>query len=229
MMLKHVIFHLNILANPILLRRYYQHGLAKIMHTRYGKTEPFWANIQEQIFGDWASYHADLNYSGDESMRDMREGRFRVTRALFRLAAIPEPPKQEITQLAEDLISEAPKYGDAFWDGTKDLLAWLNEKNLSITLICYYPEIQLRAILSGGQLDKTTDFAIGADTFEQYEMDRHYFEYLLNKLNAQAPECLYVDNQRTNLGVGEKMGMKTLYSGRDSLPNQLQKFVEQSS
>lgn len=228
-MLKHIIFHLNILADPILLRRHYQHGLAKIMQNRYGKTEQFWADIQEQIFADWASYHADLNYSSDDGMRDMREGRFRVTRALFRLAGIPEPSKQEITQLAEDLISEAPKYGDAFSHGTKDLLAWLNEKNLSITLISYYPEIQLRAILSGGQLDKYTGFAIGADTFEQYEMDRRYFEYLLNKLHAQAPECLYVDNQETMLTVAEKIGMKILCPECDSLPHQLQKFVEQSS
>lgn len=225
-MLKHVIFHLNVLADPALLCAHYQTGLADIMQRRYGKSRQFWINIQAQIFADWASYHADLNYSADEGMNDILEGRFRVTRALFRLAQIPEPPKQEITQVAEYLISQAPKYGDALFHDSHDLLSWLLDKNISIAIVSYYPEIQLRAILCGAQLEEKISYLIGSDSFEQFEMDNRYFEYLLNKLKSRASECLYVDNQTTVIEIATRLQMKTLQLERSMKPcswlNQLQ-------
>ena len=93
-MLRHVIFHLNILVDPAFFRAHYQIDLADIMHSRYGKSQQFWIDIQERIFADWASYHADLNYNATDGVADMCESPYHVTRTLFRLAQISEPSKQ---------------------------------------------------------------------------------------------------------------------------------------
>lgn len=210
MMLRHLIFHLNILADPALLRAYYRLGLSNIMQARYGNSQQFWSDIQQVIFEDWESYHADLNYSGDEGVSDMREGQFRVTRALFRLAQIPEPPKEEITQLADDLIAQSPKYGDAFFPVSHDILTYLQKKSISTVILSYYPEKQIRAILSGAYIADKITLVIGADTFEHYEMDTAYFEYLLNKLQSLPHDCLYVDKQTQVLATAQGLSIKIL-------------------
>lgn len=218
MTFKFVIFHLNILADPALFCAHYQCGLAEIMQQRYGQSQQFWMDIQAQIFDDWNSFHADLNYSGDDAMADMCEGRFRVTRALFRLAKYPEPSKQEITRLADDLISQAPVFGDALFPDSRDILNWLHERDHTIAIVSYYPEQQLRAILCGAQIDRKIAHAAGADSFEHYDMNRRYFEYLLNKLKCRPSECLYVDKDNSTLLSAAQCGLETLQVEADQQP-----------
>lgn len=226
---KYIIFHLNILANPELLRSHYQNGLAEIMQQSYGQSQQFWLDIQTQVFADWDSYHADLNYSGDDGMADMREGRFRVTRALFRLAKLPEPSTQEMTQLAENLMTQAPKNGDALFHDSHDALNWLAEQNYSLTIVSYYPEKQVQAILCGAQIEHEISQFIGADTFEQFDMNKRYFEYLVNKLKSQPSECLYVDNQANVIESAAQSGMKFFQAESSVKPrlwfNQLEKML----
>jgi hypothetical protein len=45
-----------------------------------------WASAYRQIQDDWDSYWVDLDLSGDDSLAQWREGRWRVVRGLFRLA-----------------------------------------------------------------------------------------------------------------------------------------------
>jgi beta-phosphoglucomutase-like phosphatase (HAD superfamily) len=210
-MFRHLIFHLNSLADPLLLRAHYQLGLAKIMQQRYGQPQQFWVDIQTQIFADWDSYHADLNYSGEDGMADMREGRFRLTCALFRLAKIPEPPKQEITQLADDLIAQAPKCADALGQDSIDLLLMLHKQGYFLSIISYYPEQQVQAILCGADIEEKISYVIGANTFEQFDMNSRYFMSLVNHLRCQPPECIYIDNQDEVIEAAAQLGMKTLY------------------
>jgi FMN phosphatase YigB (HAD superfamily) len=59
-------------------------------------------------------------------------------------------------------------------------------------------------------VDEKIAFAIGADTFEQYEMDKRYFEFLLSKLDSHPENCLYVDSQETVLANAERQGIRIL-------------------
>ena len=69
---------------------------ARVMSRRHGGTVETWQSAYQQIVDDWESYWDDLNLSGDDSLFQWREGRWRVIRALFRLVGRPSPPKEKI-------------------------------------------------------------------------------------------------------------------------------------
>lgn len=96
---------IGILVDGHKIRQCYQQNMAQVMSEHYGKSPEFWQTIDQQIVADWASYHADLNFSGDDGIIDMYEALFRVTRALFTIGQVPEPEKPEITALANELIA----------------------------------------------------------------------------------------------------------------------------
>ena len=64
-------------------------------------------------------------------------------------------------------------------------------------------------MIKGSLLRAKIQHFIGADTFEQYEMNSRYFEMLLNRLKAKPEDCFYIDKQTQVLGVAAKLGIKT--------------------
>jgi hypothetical protein len=199
--MKHLIFHLNILADPSMIRAHTQVGVARMLGEIYGN-EQSWFSAYGKILADWDSYHSDLNFSGDDGMVDMREARFRIMRALFRITGKAEPSQDEIHLLANRVLRVIS--GDVFFHDSHDLLNHL-APNHTITLISYLPQAQLEAIAK----DVNAHHYIGADTFEQYEMNRHYFEMLLTRLQATPEECLYIDKQEKVLEAAFQTGIKT--------------------
>ncbi|MEL6524866.1 MAG: hypothetical protein AAFQ07_04060 [Chloroflexota bacterium] len=215
----HVIIYLNALLDAQRYRNNYANGVARIMSARYGGEHADWLTIQQNIFADWASYHADLNYSGEDGMADMREGQFRVTRALFRLANICEPSKAEITSLAQTLVSEAPLADTHFDIPAQYFLQTLTmSPAVNITVTAYFCEAQARAILN---TSGHTDIAvIGADTFQHYEMDTHYFRCLHQHLkpNSLDNKRIYLDTRTDTLHHAQIAGFSTYQIAPDTLP-----------
>ncbi|MEL6310616.1 MAG: hypothetical protein AAFQ52_20940, partial [Chloroflexota bacterium] len=204
----HVIIYLNALLDAQRYRNNYAKGVARIMSARYGGEQADWLIIQHNIFADWASYHADLNYSGEDGMADIREGQFRVTRALFRLANIKEPSKAEITSLAQTLVREAPRTGNNFDMPAQQFLQTLTMlPAVNITVTAYFCEAQARAILDAS--GHTGISVIGADTFQHYEMDAHYFRYLHQHLQPKHGSCIYLDTRTDTLHHAQIAGFST--------------------
>lgn len=199
----HLIFHLNILADPAMIRFHAQYGIAELLAETYGN-RPAWYRAYGQILADWDSYHADLNFSGEEGMGDMREARFRVMRALFRIVGIAEPSQEEIHALADKALTI--RWGDVFGHYGVRVLALAEQYEIS--LVSYFPQIQLEAI-AGSRRENQISHCFGADTFEQYEMNRHYFEMLLLSLKAKPEDCLYIDKQTQVLEAASQLGIKT--------------------
>ncbi|MEL6405693.1 MAG: hypothetical protein AAFR81_15100 [Chloroflexota bacterium] len=215
----HVIIYLNALLDAQRYRNNYANGVARIMSARYGGKQADWLIIQQNIFADWASYHADLNYSGEDGMADIREGQFRVTRALFRLANIKEPSKAEITSLAQTLVSEAPRTGNNFDMPAQQFLQTLTmSPAVNITVTAYFCEAQARAILTAS--GHTGISVIGADTFQHYEMDTHYFRYLHQYLKPNSPDSqrIYLDTHADTLQHAQKAGFITHRITPDTTP-----------
>jgi FMN phosphatase YigB (HAD superfamily) len=202
----HLIFHLNVLADPASIRALTLRGMAQFLGKIYGN-ETKWYDAFLKIFGDWNSYHADLNFSGEDGMADMREARFRIMRALFRLAGIAEPSQEEIHRLADESLTKAHREGDIFFHDSIGVIDILSEKH-SLTLVSYFPQAQLEAMVKASGVHHLIKHFIGADSFEQYEMNRRYFEMLLNHLKAKPEECLYIDKQSKVLEVASQVGLK---------------------
>lgn len=213
---RHVVIYLNTLLDTKRYRANFADGVARIMRERYGGKHASWLAVQQIIFADWASYHADLNYSGDDGMADIREGQFRVTRALFRLSNTPEPVKADITALAQTLISEAPCTGDSFTASAQHFLQVLSTRsNVKMTVTSYFCTAQIRAILEASGHPHIA--VIGADTFEHYEMDAHYFRCLQQYLqpNTQASKRIYFDTRADTLKHAQSAG----FDGQLITPN----------
>jgi FMN phosphatase YigB (HAD superfamily) len=202
-----LIFHLNILADTSMIRTHYQLGLSQMLGERFGNQQK-WFNAYAKILPDWDAYHTDLNFSGEDGMADMREARFRIMRALFRLVDVPEPSLDEIHSLADEALSKAHLVGDIFLHETHHLLEELSEKHI-VSLVAYFPQKQLEAMGKGSHLHTKIQHFIGADTFEQYEMNQDYFAMLLKRLNAKPDDCVYVDKQTQVIESAAQVGLKT--------------------
>lgn len=201
--MKHLIFHLNILADPAMIRAQMQIGTARMLGEIYGDEEA-WFSAYGKVLADWHSYHADLNFSGDDGMADMREARFRIMRALFRITGKPEPSQDEIHALADKALTGIQ--GDVFVHDSHDVLSHYAE-NYFITLVSYLPQAQLETIAKVARVHH----CIGADTFEQYEMNRRYFEMLLTHLKAKPEQCVYVDKQAQVLEAASQLNIKIFF------------------
>jgi hypothetical protein len=199
--MKHLIFHLNILADPAMIRALIQEGTARMLGEIYGD-EQAWFSAYSKVLGDWNSYHADLNFSGEDGMADMREARFRIMRALFRIRGIAELSQDEIHALADKALRAID--GDVFFHDSHDLLNELGEK-YSISLVSYLPQAQVETMAKVAKVHH----CFGADTFEQYEMNQRYFEMLLIRLKAKPEDCIYIDKQAQVLETASKLGVKT--------------------
>jgi hypothetical protein len=198
-----LIFHLNILANPAMIQTQMHIELSRMLAERFGG-ERAWFDAYTQILTDWDSYHADLNFSGDDGMADMREARFRVIRAMFRIVGIAEPSQDQIHALADEAISTIPLKFDFFGHYSKPLILDLASQ-YHVTIVSYFPEVQLVAMTKNLNIQHR----IGADTFEQYEMNQRYFEMLLTRLNAKPEDCILIDRQAQVLEAASQRGMKT--------------------
>ncbi|MGJ3240279.1 MAG: hypothetical protein ACFE0Q_16350 [Anaerolineae bacterium] len=183
-------------------RERYRQQMAYYMAQHYGQSSAFWAQVDEALVADWASYHADLNYSGQDGIADMREGLFRTTRALFTIAQLPEPPHAEITRLSQTLaglpISRA-LFGDVML-----FLGRCRQQGYTIGAFGYLLRAQIRAL--------THDIphlahAIGADTLDHYEHDEAYFMKMSAHLQREPATISIVVISPTIATIAQQAGL----------------------
>lgn len=204
----HLVIYLGALLNPQKYRASYSHGVARTMTGRYGGDFDDWVTIQQNIFTDWASYHADLNYSGQDGSADMREGEFRVTRALFRLGDIPEPDKKTIAALGHEIASQAPRTAPCFDDPAVRFLRQLAQApRMHCTVTAYFKAAQTAAILASAYIAHQGFICVGPDTVSQYEMNAQYFQYLYKQSAHQNP--IYLDKHADVLALAATTGFRT--------------------
>lgn len=202
-MLKHYLIELSLLLDKERYQQNYSQALGRYLTARYGLEAQQWIVAYEQIRADWAAYFVDLNFSGEEGLADMREGAFRVTRALFRLAQAPEPPPSELTQLAHDLLIYAAAQGDSFSEQAHALLKMLESEQ--VLILTYFPHAQAQAIVVSAGYEQIS--VIGAETLERYERDTSYFERLLLHFQLEAANCVLLDSHERSRHSAESCGI----------------------
>lgn len=213
MVITHIFFDLHgTLIDGQRMLQHYRRGVGQIMAGRYGKTPALWEEADRRIVADWDSYFADLNLSGDDMMGDLREGWLRVTRALFRLTATPEPPISEIAALAMELPTSAPAYGDALYEDARQVITHLHQQGYQLGIVTHALEGQANAALQGARmLDYFAAPIVGADTVEQFDKDRLFFLKAAHLAQVNPARCLVVDDSPQAIAGAKLAGMVTAY------------------
>jgi FMN phosphatase YigB (HAD superfamily) len=197
------------------MRQQYQQELATLLVLRYGGTVVQWIAADQQVVADWRSYHADLNFSGDDGLQDFYESLYRVTRALFRLAGIAEPPHEELLTLSRTLPIDASRTVQALYPDAEQALRALAAEGYRIGIASYIPQAQIEVMLeSCGVRACFTAPLIGFDTLERYERDRHYFEGVLRLAQVEPACCLFVDDGSDALKGASEAGIRTVFLRR---------------
>lgn len=214
----HIFFDLHgVLVDSQRMLQNQRRGIGQIMAERYGQSPEIWEEAYQRIVADWDSYFADLNLSGDEMLRDLKEGWFRVTRALFRLVAVAEPEKNEISQLSLELLATAPAYGDALYADARIAVERLHEKGYHLGVVTHALAGQAQAALRGANiLDYFSAPIIGCDTVEQFDKDQMFFIKMANLAQVQPEKCLVVEDSDIAISSAKSAGMQTIKIARNA-------------
>ena len=196
---------IGLLVDGRKIRQSFRENMAQLMSECYGKSVDAWKAADQQIVADWAYYHADLNFSGEDGIEDINEALFRVTRALFTIANVPEPPKAEITNLAKELISIPCK--NMLLPDVLPAIEKCQEQGYTIGIFSYLLENQIRAITA-----EIPDLEpiIGADTLNHYEHDLMYFRKLAVRVKASPDKIRIVANSPQTLAIASQSGMQAI-------------------
>lgn len=203
---------IGVLVDGRAMRQNYQNNMAQIMTKRYGKSPDIWLSADKQIVADWADYHADLNFSGEDGIADIHEGLFRVTCALFKITQVDEPSKSEITVLAQDLMT-VPYTQDIFFAGVLDVLERCQQAGYEIGIFSYFLQKQVSGMFQNIPHIK---YIIGADTLNHYEHDANYFLKLSSHLKTSPNNVIVISNSAQINSAAIQTGMNTLLVGQSS-------------
>ena len=211
----HVFFDVHdVLVDRAPLGRRYAENLGRVMSERYGLTPDVWSQANRRITADWDSYYTDLNLSGDDGINDMWEGLFRTTRALFRIAGVPEPSKAELTALAHELPGLAALDSDALYPEAVDVVRQLDDAGLVLGVISHAIANQVQATLVQ-VLPHFKGDIWGADTSERFEKDVQRFRSAALSARAAPENCLMLDDKIAPLVNARRAGMHTIQIRRD--------------
>jgi HAD superfamily hydrolase (TIGR01509 family) len=208
----HIFFDLHgTLVDPIRTRQQYRTGLSIYLAQHYGGIPAQWCAADQQIVRDWDSYHADLNFSGDDGITDYYESLYRIARALFRIAGIAAPPKEKLLPLSRLLPVAASHAVNALYPEVEQVLRALIRRGYRLGTTAYILQAQIDAIVSAcGIRDCFQAPLIGFDTFEHYERDQRYFERVALLCGVQPASCLVVDDGHGTLDAAAACGMVTV-------------------
>jgi FMN phosphatase YigB (HAD superfamily) len=218
MSVTHIFFELRgILVDSKCMAQNHRFGLGQIMSERYGQAPEVWEKAHGSIAADWGSYFADLNLSGDEAMRDLKEGWIRVTRALFRLAKVTEPDKSDLAVLSLELPATAPACGDALYDDARTAVKHLHGKGYQLGVVTHALAGQAQAALRGANiLDYFAAPIVGMDTVEQFDKDRMFFIKTAHLAKVAPVQCLVVDTSEAALAGAKSAGMRVIQMKRNA-------------
>ncbi len=161
---------------------------AQVLADRQGGSFVEWLTATERVAADWDSYWEDLDLSADDSLRQWREGRWRVVRAWFRLAGKAIPGSNGIGLYLDELPREVGRRIEHGWRAEAlDVLRKLLGQSARVCLIDpLNPASLLRGVL------EAADPHIGGPVLGPDELGQAGFEGLawswVVGLAGEAPE-----------------------------------------
>lgn len=214
MRITHIFFDVHdVLVDRAPLRPCYEQGIGRILSERYGGNPDQWALANRRIVNDWDSYFADLDFSADDGIRQIWEGEFRTTRALFRLTGTPEPPHDELIALSRELPGLAPRGCNVIYPDAPDALKVLRGRGLTLGVVSHAFEGQIRASLEP-VIDLLNGTIWGSDTAEHFDKDPERYLLAAHGAKADPSACIVVDDKRRPLDAACSVGMTPVMCDR---------------
>lgn len=130
----------------------YRAALGDYMAARYGGDPAEWAEANRRVVADWDSYHADLDFGGDDSLAQMREGQARTLRALFRLTGRPAPSPRELERLIDEYAFEVTRRCDALHPEARAALEAIRGLGLTLGVMTHSLRGQAEGLLAGARV-----------------------------------------------------------------------------
>jgi FMN phosphatase YigB (HAD superfamily) len=200
------------LIEPAVLAACTVQQVGQIMAERYGGEAAQWTAAYQRMRDDWDSYHADLDFGGDDGLDQVYEGLYRTTRALFRLIQTPEPPREELQTLSRELPALMSLHCDAIRPDVREVITTLDAQGVRLGVITYGLESQSRALLQGGHIAPYFNAPVlGVDTLGQYTRDLLYYQRVAVRSGTPPDQCLIVDRSLTSLDSAHAAGMQTAW------------------
>lgn len=196
------------LIDPARLMPCAAHRLGDVMAARYGGTASQWTAAYERIRADWDSYHADLDFDGDEPLSQVYEGLYRVTRALFRLTQTAQPSRETLQTLSRELPALMSRECDAVRADMHPILTVLAGRGCRLGVTSHLLDSQTRALLQGGAVDHWFDAVFGVDTLEQFRRDTLYYQRVAVRSGVPVAQCLVIDRSLSHLEAARSAGMQ---------------------
>jgi FMN phosphatase YigB (HAD superfamily) len=188
---------------------------AALLAERYGGDLARWQAAGQRLRADWHAYHADLNFSGDDGMADYAEALYRVARAWFRLAQMPEPPPAVLRHLAHELPALAPLECPALYPDAAAVLPALAQAGYALGIVTHALAAQARAILAGsGAAGLFQAPIIGADTAGQFERDEAFLRLAAAQAQVAPAACAVIDAHLPALEHAARAGMMAVHLQR---------------
>jgi FMN phosphatase YigB (HAD superfamily) len=208
----HIFFDLhNTLIDGDRLQPCWSAGCGEFMARRYGLTPAIWTEAHERIVADWNSYFADLDLDGDEGIAAMWEGLYRVTRALFRLVDVAEPPPEQIMALTREMPAYAPARCNAIYPDATPVARTLYTAGYVLGVTSHALSTQARATLQGGDLLAYFNGPlIGPDVAERFRKDAGFYDCATRRAAASPWRCLVIDDDPRAVNGARAAGMRAL-------------------
>jgi FMN phosphatase YigB (HAD superfamily) len=186
--------------------------LGQSLEGRYGGEARQWTAAYQRIRADWDSYHADLDFGGEDGLDHVYEGLYRTTRALFRLTKTPEPPRDELQRLSRELPALMTLDCDAIRPQDRVVIATLAESSYRLGITTHVLENQARALLNGGKIAQCFKAPVlGVDSIGQYVRDEMYYRRVSVRSRTAPEQCLIVDRSYASLEAAKSAGMQTAW------------------
>ncbi len=162
-----LLIHTDCLLDRAALAEQMPAALAGTFAARHGGSAADWEDAYRRLLADWASYWADLDLGGDDSLAQWREGRWRVVRAHFRLVGQPALPLSDLPFYLDEFPEQVGARVNAWRAGALAALRALAANGASVVVLAP----TLPASLVRGMLPPDAAAALGPDELGQFGLE----------------------------------------------------------
>lgn len=167
-----------------------------VMARHFGDEVREWEKSYRHVLEDWDNYWADLNLAEDDSLRQWREGRWRVERALFRLTHKRPPSEEKMAFHLDKLPREIGRECEAWLPGAVDGLKDLAGRGARIVLIApSQASALIWGMLDGAELTQAITRVLGPDELGQVGLEDDALEWLLRQTGGAPGETFLISTQ----------------------------------
>jgi hypothetical protein len=188
-----VLVHADALLDRATLRAALPAAWGGALAAGQGGSPDEWTSAYQRIQDDWDSYWADLDLSGDDSLAQWREGRWRVVRGLFRLTGRAAPLVEQMPRYLDVFPREVGHLCPAWRAGALEALGQFAEQSFTVALLApYTASALLWGMLDAEDSQGGVQRVLGPDELEQVGLEGIAPAYLARLVGADPVKTVHI-------------------------------------